>query len=315
MFDENSFPIDGTLWNNAEEVLISSMLRRFIVNTILRARFHWVTVTKPSISQRCNQLFVNPSLTLSFHEIIRNLKLPESHILHKMCAQVSSPEPKEDVLSPPMSGEESLEEARLEYDTVRQGCANKWLVYNKTCHIYLYKGGGEPREALAAFDLDGTIIKPKSRGRVPKSATDWQFFSVWTKVKLQQVLRENNARFVIFTNQNGVGLKLVTLNEIQQRIELVTKRLDIPCTVFIATEKDDYRKPNLGMYRLLEESFQGSVTIDLKKSFYCGDAIGYPSHSDADIKFAQALGLPFLPPDKFLRGVKPKLVAIDGVKS
>jgi len=202
---------------------------------------------------------------------------------------------------------EALANLELSYEQVRKELTNKWLDYEKSCFIYLYRGGGEPSNTLAAFDLDGTIIKPKSNKRIPKSATDWQFFSAWTKVKLQQALRENEARLVIFTNQNGVGLKVVALEEVQQRIELVTKRLNIPCTVFVATEKDEFRKPNLGMFKLFTRAFNSSMKVALDRSFYCGDAVGYPSHSDADIKFAQSLKIPFIPPEKFVRGVKPKL--------
>lgn len=199
----------------------------------------------------------------------------------------------------------SLQDVYLE---AQRDSTSKWLDYMKSCYIYIYRGGGEPSSALAAFDLDGTIIKPKSNKRIPKSATDWQFFSVWLKVKLQQFLRENQARFVIFTNQNGIGLKLVPLEEVQERIELVTKRLNIPCTVFVAIEKDEFRKPRTAMFQLFKKSFNLSKDIDLDRSFYCGDAVGYPSHSDADIRFAQTIGLPFLPPEKFIRGVKPKLI-------
>lgn len=202
-----------------------------------------------------------------------------------------------------------LKELSDSYDKARKEAKSIWLDYaDKCCYIYLYKGGGEPSQTMAAFDLDGTLIKPKSNKRVPKSATDWDLFSVWTKIKLQQALCENNARFVIFTNQNGVGLNIVPLEEVQQRIELVMKRLDIACTVFVAVEKDGFRKPRTGMFKLFNKSFNNSQPLDHQKSFYCGDAVGYPSHSDADIKFAQKLQLPFLPPEKFLRGVKPKLV-------
>lgn len=203
---------------------------------------------------------------------------------------------------------DTLNGLRDAYDVARQESISKWLDYKKTCYIYLYQGGGEPSETLAAFDLDGTIIKPKSNKRIPRSATDWQFFSAWTRIKVNSFVRENQARFVIFTNQNGVGLRLVALEEVQERIELVTKRLNIPCTVFVAIDKDEFRKPRTGMFRLLSKSFNNSLPINYEKSFYCGDAIGYPSHSDADIKFAQTLGLPFLAPDKFVRGVKPKLL-------
>lgn len=204
----------------------------------------------------------------------------------------------------------TLDELREKYMEARKEASNCWLQYsNGSCYIYLYRGGGEPSHSMAAFDLDGTIIRPKSNKRIPRSATDWEFFSVWTKVKLQQCLRDSGARFVIFTNQNGVGLNLVPLDEVQKRIELVVKRLDIACTVFMAVEKDEFRKPGTGMFQLFELSFNDSLQLDYTCSFYCGDAIGYPSHSDADIKFAQRLGLPFLTPDKFVRGVKPKLVS------
>lgn len=207
-----------------------------------------------------------------------------------------------------------LKSLRDSYSLARQESSSKWLDYSSSCYIYLYRGGGEPSESLAAFDLDGTIIKPKSNKRIPKSATDWELFSVWTKVKLQQAIRENQARFVIFTNQNGVGLRIVALEEVQERIELVTSRLGMPCTVFVAIDKDEFRKPKVGMYKLFEKSFNGSKPIELNRSFYCGDSIGYPSHSDADIKFAQTLQLPFLTPEKFLRGVKPKLVETELVR-
>ena len=204
---------------------------------------------------------------------------------------------------------DALDDLRESYVKAKKESASRWLDYaEKSCYIYLYRGGGEPSNALASFDLDGTIIKPKSNKRIPRSATDWDLFSVWTKVKLQQAIAENRARFVIFTNQNGVGLKVVPLEEVQKRIELVMKRLDIPCTVFVAIERDGFRKPATGMFQLFDKSFNDSRPIDFDRSFYCGDAVGYPSHSDADIKFAQRLGLPFLPPEKFLRGVKPKLL-------
>lgn len=203
--------------------------------------------------------------------------------------------------------QETLIQLRESYAEANKDSSNLWLNHSKSCYIYLYRGGGEPSSSLASFDLDQTLIKPKGKKKIPKTATDWEFFSVWTKVKLQQAIRDNSSRFVIFTNQNGVGLGLVDLKIIQERIELVTKRLNMPCTVFVATEKDQFRKPQISMFNLFEKSFNDGLKVDRESSFYCGDAIGYPTHSDADIKFAQALKLPFLTPEKFLRGVKPKL--------
>lgn len=204
--------------------------------------------------------------------------------------------------------ENDLSKLRESYSKAKKNGSNLWVNYKKSCYVYLFKGGGEPCKILASFDLDGTVIKPKSNRRVPRSATDWQLFSVWTKVKIQQTLKENNSRLVIFTNQNGVGLGIVPLEEVQQRIELVCQRLNIPSVVFVAIDKDKFRKPQTGMFELFSKSFNESVPVDREHSFYCGDAVGYPSHSDADIMFARTLRLPFLPPEKFLRGVKPKLL-------
>lgn len=207
--------------------------------------------------------------------------------------------------------EEQLDDLNKEYLDALEKRKNIWLNFEKTCYIYLYRGGGEPSDVIAAFDLDGTIIKPKGRNKIPKNATDWKFFSVWTKLKIKQAIGERGARFIIFTNQNGVGLNLVPLDEIQERIELVVKGLDIPCSAFVAVNKDNFRKPRTRMFHLLNRSFNRSIPINPEVSFYCGDAIGYPSHSDADIEFARLLDIPFITPDKFIRGVQPKLQISD----
>lgn len=204
--------------------------------------------------------------------------------------------------------DELSDELEADYLRLKDREDNKWLNYDKRCYVYLFRGGGLPKDTIAAFDLDHTIIKPKGSSRIPKSSTDWEFFSVWTKQKIEQVVRESNSRFIIFTNQYGVGLQKVTLAEVQERVELVTKRINIPCTVFMATEMDEFRKPGTRMYELFTRAFNDNIIIDRHRSFYCGDAVGYKSHSDADIKFAQSLDLPFLTPDKFVRGCHPKIV-------
>ena len=110
---------------------------------------------------------------------------------------------------------DSLDELRESYMRARKESSNVWLDFsNKSCYIYLYRGGGQPSESIAAFDLDGTIIKPK-----------------------------DNKKF---------------------------------CTSAI---------------------------------------VGYPSLSDSDINFASKLGLPFLAPEEFLQGVKPKLLPTSSGKT
>ena len=58
---------------------------------------------------------------------------------------------------------------------------------------------------------------------------------------------------------------------------------------------NEYRKPNGGSWRFLEEwaKLKGAV-VDRSKSFYCGDSAGRRGDpSDGDKKYAEGLGLRF----------------------
>lgn len=66
--------------------------------------------------------------------------------------------------------------------------------------------------------------------------------------------------------------------------------------VFVATSEDEYRKPGLGMWNLLIKSFNAKADIDIKASFFCGDAAGrkdgkHKDFSDTDLKFALNVGI------------------------
>lgn len=89
------------------------------------------------------------------------------------------------------------------------------------------------------------------------------------------------------------------------RLEGFIKLVNVPIQVFIAcgssTEPaDPFRKPKIGMWNLLKNHFNSGLPIDMDKSFYVGDAAGRKNdHSDADIKFAEAIGLKFYLPEDF----------------
>lgn len=189
------------------------------------------------------------------------------------------------------------------YSAARREQSSIWLNYGP-CYVYLHMGGGEPSSRLSSFDIDDTITKSKSGRFLPKDATDWQYLTDDTRDKIQQTVADGQ-RLVLFTNQNGVGARIVTLESVQKRLEATVKGLGVPCTIFVAVNKDKFRKPQSGMYELFVQAFNGGKQIDLDKSFYCGDAIGHPAFSDSDIRFARAVGLPFLNPQEFLRGDKP----------
>ena len=82
--------------------------------------------------------------------------------------------------------------------------------------------------------------------------------------------------------------------------------------VFLAaTVSDKYRKPATGMWDFCKDTVFAEFTIDLKASFYCGDAAGRPKtamrpkdFSDTDIKFAANIGLTFHTPEELFLGEK-----------
>ena len=67
-----------------------------------------------------------------------------------------------------------------------------------------------------------------------------------------------------------------------------------------ATLTDRYRKPATGAWEYFLKKFTKDGKVDMKKSFYCGDAAGRPKEgdrkkdfTDTDRKFAINVGLPF----------------------
>ncbi|CAF4917414.1 unnamed protein product [Pieris macdunnoughi] len=135
-----------------------------------------------------------------------------------------------------------------------QECSeSKWEDIDKG-EVYIYTAKGvKSSKNIAAFDMDGTLIKTKS----------------------------------------------------------VVSKLNIPAQVYIATGKGFYRKPATGMWNVLAEMKNDDITIDMKESFYVGDAAGRAAnwapgkkkdHSMADILLAKNLDLKFYTPEQFFLG-------------
>lgn len=87
--------------------------------------------------------------------------------------------------------------------------------------------------------------------------------------------------------------------------------MDLPIVFLAATASDKYRKPATGMWEFCLETVFSEFAIDMKASFYCGDAAGRPKtatrpkdFSDTDIKFAANIGLTFHTPEELFLGEK-----------
>jgi len=143
---------------------------------------------------------------------------------------------------------------------------------------------------IAAFDLDDTLITTET-GKFRKHENDIVIMPN-RQLVLQKYI-DNNYTIVIFTNQLAKSEKQKLLN--YNRINNAIKLLNLPVMVFMSTAKDEYRKPNTGMWNKMRE-----LLPNLKEAFFVGNAAGRPEdHSDSDLKFAKNAGIAFYLPEQF----------------
>ena len=156
---------------------------------------------------------------------------------------------------------------------------------------------------VAAFDFDFTLVKTKSNKKFPEDENDWEYWdkSVLGKLKF---LSEEGYIMVIFSNQNGVGTGKVKESMVINRFNNFIKSTKLDWICMAAKEKDLMRKPNIGMWNFLFKNYK----INMKKSFYVGDAAGRVKNyvnkrkkdfSSSDRKFAINLNLNFYTPEEF----------------
>lgn len=144
---------------------------------------------------------------------------------------------------------------------------------------------GSPRfrKKIAAFDYDHTLVVPKNGRNFPKDVSDYQ----WLFPTIPTIVKEfyqKGFMIIIFTNQSKAWKT--------DQIKLVLEELQIPITIVIAFDKQEY-KPN----RILFDSVI-QKEWDQKKSFYVGDALGRKNDwSDSDKVFAENIGIDVKSPE------------------
>lgn len=165
------------------------------------------------------------------------------------------------------------------------------------------------KSCIAAFDLDGTIIRTKSGRRFPKDKDDWIFNCVNITSKLK-TLHEDDFKLIIFTNQGGIAYNRSKIPSFKEKVEKIVATISLPIQVFIATDESIYRKPAPGMWNALLKHKNDDVPINLEKSFYVGDAAGrqnqHKDHSCADRLFALNIPLTFYTPEEFFLQKAPE---------
>jgi len=163
---------------------------------------------------------------------------------------------------------------------------------------------------IASFDLDDTIIKPKSGKTFAIDKSDWIFHTPEIPAKLIELSK--NYSLVIFSNQKGKNDDS-KIDDLKYKFTNIIQKLNLNITIICSFSDDMYRKPRTSMWDLLDGS--------KPDSFYCGDAGGLPKRiimdpntqtnivikkdfADTDIKFARNLGIRFMHRDEFVYGVK-----------
>ena len=111
-------------------------------------------------------------------------------------------------------------------------------------------------------------------------------------------LYDNGYTLIIVTNESmdrfkkNPAIKTAVLKK-TGRIDGFLKCINVPMSVFCATEKDKYRKPSTGIWDLIQSNFNKNTTqhIDKSLSFYVGDSAGRKTdRDDCDLQFARNIG-------------------------
>ncbi|KAK4549749.1 hypothetical protein LTR36_005050 [Oleoguttula mirabilis] len=185
---------------------------------------------------------------------------------------------------------------------------------------------------VAAFDFDDTLITTKSGLKFARAADDWKWWHTAVPGRLKQLHADGYA-IVVMSNQAAVSLRsdsktpkdgMRSLSNIKGKITAVMIALDLPITVYAATERDIYRKPRPGMWEQMLRDYHLTDTgdIDHGQCVFVGDAAGREGdkavgvkkdHSCSDRDFAANSGIPFHTPEEYFlsEAVKPFTRAFD----
>jgi DNA 3'-phosphatase len=132
------------------------------------------------------------------------------------------------------------------------------------------------KDNLIMFDMDGTLIKTKSKCRFPKDKNDWQFIYDVNKIDF-----ENNDVVIITNQSRASNPKSKTRPKIVGIIRAIQEQLPEIKTAFMLVGKGVYRKPATAVLEKIIKPEQYKLVQ------YVGDAAGRQGdHSACDIKFA-----------------------------
>lgn len=179
----------------------------------------------------------------------------------------------------------------------------EWI-HNDEVYLYGIRCNVLKYHKYACFDLDGTLIATKSGKKFPINNNDWKFTFDCVPEKVQE-FHEDKYNIIIISNQSGLKNKV---KEFQEKINNIVDSLNVPIVVCVALTHDYHRKP----YPTFFEMITKDVKVNMKKSFFCGDACGRENDfSDSDLKFALNCGLEFVVPEFLFANQKVKIPSVE----
>ena len=151
---------------------------------------------------------------------------------------------------------------------------------------------------IAGFDLDYTLIKPKSGKLFAKNKDDWHFLFDNVVSYLQSIAPTYN--IVIFTNQNGIK-KEAKREMFLAKIVQIIEAIQLPIHIYASKTNGFMRKPLTGLWETCLSNIKSIHT----NHFYCGDAAGRPDDFAAtDLMFANNNNITFLLPEEVFKEEK-----------
>ncbi|TVY82457.1 Bifunctional polynucleotide phosphatase/kinase [Lachnellula suecica] len=178
----------------------------------------------------------------------------------------------------------------------------------------------DKKQKVAAFDFDSTLIETASGKKFASDSQDWKWWHPSVPATLRKLYLEDGYKLVVISNQGGVSLKPDTkapkahtskVASFKAKVSAVFNQLDLPISIYAATEKDLYRKPRTGMWTELLDDYD--IQPDLEQCIFVGDAGG--RHADggkpkdfscSDRNFAQNVGIKFQTPEEFFLQEPPR---------
>lgn len=154
-------------------------------------------------------------------------------------------------------------------------------------------------------DLDGTLIKTKSKETFPKGIWDMEF-----RFDTLDAIKKLNPNYVlIVSNQGGIESGFVDADDFQVKSEYIGRAIREYCSCKCYCEycetndrQDPYRKPNTKMLEDLLEKYVGDDIDYIKsKCLMIGDASGKEGQfSDSDKKTAENFGIDYMDVEDFV---------------